>query len=701
MDPVVILGRESVTVGPGQEGRLPVRIRNQGRRVESYRVEVVGAPSAFAQVEPSVVSVLPGREVALDVIFRPPGGSATPTGTLPFAVRATSEVDSSSSAATEARLELVGVAGMQAWAPETTRWGRWSAHFNIEFDNQGNAATRLALTAHDPTGTVRLQLDPEDVDLVPGGRATAELTAKTRSPFLRGSPVARNLQVTSQTFAFGVPRPEPGGPPPQDDPNYRTFQLTFQQKPILPKLAIPLMLLAVVAVIAFAVWKLRGDERPQLELAAPLTPSGLQATSGGPNAILLAWRPVANAEGYEVVRTSVDGVANEQTLAEALPADQHTYEVPDLEVDTEYCFVLSALGPKESPPTAEECATTSSPTRLQRPTGVNAVHQTGSEYRVTWDYPPRPRGVEFVIFVDGNAASGPSPIRSVVIPIESEDVARTVSVVVQAVLDDDKSPLSDEFPLEVPAISPETTAPAPSTSAGAAPTTQAPATTQGSVVEPPPTTATETTSTPSTTSETTPLVVDELQNPPPTLVAMLRALQPQPAGSTLEAQLADVAATYELPVERLRTFSNRDTLAEPIAGETPLDFADAPAAQRFVYVRPRNEANAQLLCQKDPANCIVVRVVGAAAQSEGTTIAILPEGSDITTISSLDTLLDERRETLGTTSINVLDGREYDLSGGPVIYARGFDSEASAIEFCETTGLSEDQCLVQPLQPAD
>ena len=88
MDPVVILGSESVSVGPGQEQRLPVRIRNQGRRVESFRVDIVGAPEGFAEVVPPVVSVLPGREAEIDVIFRPPGGASTPTGTLPFAVRA-------------------------------------------------------------------------------------------------------------------------------------------------------------------------------------------------------------------------------------------------------------------------------------------------------------------------------------------------------------------------------------------------------------------------------------------------------------------------------------------------------------------------------------------------------------------------------------------------------------------------------------
>src|SRR5262249_41496267 len=137
MDPVVILSTDVVSVGPGQEQRVPVRVRNQGRRVESYRVDVVGAPAGFAEVVPPLASVLPGREAELDVIFRPPGGATTPTGSLGFAVRATSQVDASSSAAAEGRLELAGVAGLQAWAQETTRTGRWSTKYHLEFANQG------------------------------------------------------------------------------------------------------------------------------------------------------------------------------------------------------------------------------------------------------------------------------------------------------------------------------------------------------------------------------------------------------------------------------------------------------------------------------------------------------------------------------------------------------------------------------------
>ena len=152
MDPVVILGTDPCRSGPGQEQRLPVRVRNQGRRVESYRVDVVGAPAPFAEVVPPIVSVLPGREAEVDVIVpaarrrrrRRPARS-------PFAVRATSEVDASSSAVAEGRLELAGVAGLQAWAPETTR-SRAVVGDATTSSSPTRATPRRASrsTAHDP-----------------------------------------------------------------------------------------------------------------------------------------------------------------------------------------------------------------------------------------------------------------------------------------------------------------------------------------------------------------------------------------------------------------------------------------------------------------------------------------------------------------------------------------------------------------------
>ena len=85
------------------------------------------------------MSVLPGREAELSVLFTPPGGASAPSGVVPFAVRATSEVEASYSAVAEGNLELAGVTGLQMWAANNAAAGRWSGRYELEFANQGNA----------------------------------------------------------------------------------------------------------------------------------------------------------------------------------------------------------------------------------------------------------------------------------------------------------------------------------------------------------------------------------------------------------------------------------------------------------------------------------------------------------------------------------------------------------------------------------
>ena len=404
MDPVVILGTDVVSVGPGQEQRIPVRVRNQGRRVESYRVDVVGVPAQFAEVVPPQVSVLPGREAEVDVVFRPPGGASTPTGTLPFAVRATSQVDASSSAVAEARLELAGVAGLQAWARETSGSGRWSAHYHLEFANQGNAAVRLAVSARDPAAATRVKVEPDVVDLTAGGRAIAEVEVKARHPFLRGSVQNRTLQADCQTFAFGTERPVMGGVPPVDDPNHRTFQLTFQQKPILPRFLLPLLALAVVAGLAFAVLSLRKTTGVSLDVTNPLAPGLVSATAGGPNAMLIGWQAVPNAEGYEVRQASINDQPAEKIIAPTLPADQLTFPVAELQPGTKYCYVVRALGPDGHDSGFSElvCQATSAPTSLSIPRDVSVVPAGGDNYTVSWTYDgPASQDLMFSVLVGG------------------------------------------------------------------------------------------------------------------------------------------------------------------------------------------------------------------------------------------------------------------------------------------------------------
>src|SRR5262245_21727940 len=87
------LGERVVSVDPGSEVRVQIRVRNTGQVVDQFTLQVLGAAAEWSSVEPATVSLFPGREEAATVWFRPPRTSAVPAGELPFAVRVTSHED--------------------------------------------------------------------------------------------------------------------------------------------------------------------------------------------------------------------------------------------------------------------------------------------------------------------------------------------------------------------------------------------------------------------------------------------------------------------------------------------------------------------------------------------------------------------------------------------------------------------------------
>ena len=136
-------GHRHVSAGPGRSSGSRCGCATRAGASSPTSSRWSATPAAVRPGRARQVSVLPGKEAELTIMFRPPVGASTPTGTLPFAVRAVSEVGSSSSAVAEGRLELAGAAGLQAWADATTAAGRWSATYRLEFANQGNAPAPL------------------------------------------------------------------------------------------------------------------------------------------------------------------------------------------------------------------------------------------------------------------------------------------------------------------------------------------------------------------------------------------------------------------------------------------------------------------------------------------------------------------------------------------------------------------------------
>jgi Fibronectin type III domain len=681
MDPVVILGTDSLAVGPGEQARLPVRIRNQSRRVESYRVDVVGAAASFARVDPSTVSVLPGREAELNVTFTPPGGAKAPSGIVPFAVRATSEVESRYSAVAEGTLELAGVAGLQMWAANNAASGRWSGRYQLEFANQGNAGARIAINARDPSAAMRVSVEEPLIDLRPGGRTSTKLKAKARYPFLRGSPVNRQLQVDCRNVPFGALPPEPGMAPDPADPGHRTLQLTFQQKPVLTKLTVLLLVLGIGLLVAFAIFRLRQTEELSLDLTAPEAPPGLSVQPSGSTSVFLQWAAVPNALGYQIRETTNSGEMGSEVAV--VDAATRSHAIEELDPGQEYCFAVIAVGPEgaaNSAPTAHQCVTTSTPSALAAPDGLVAVPEGGGVFSLQWTHPDT-EGVEFAVLVDNTRQPDLVVGLSTRITLPQRETAYDALIAVQALRGEEASDPSAPQTVTVDALPATATTPPPTVApvtvpgGGTAPTTSAPVA------------ATTTTTTPVT--QTTVIVSPartELQDITATPAAFLGAYRPESQGGLpLEQRRNDLALAFDIPVTDIATFTNRDTRIRD-AVDTGGDLGNVSPSQMFFYVaRPTAEEAAAVCDRNNARTCGTFTLQGAPSAAEGTVVVVAGRLPATTPLAELDAALSELRAQLGRQTVFALDGGKFEgfSANEIVVFVSDLGTPEQIDQFCD------------------
>ncbi len=354
-DPIIQLETTQLTVEPGGQGRTLVTVRNLGNIVEGFALQVLGeGVSEWSEVTPAEVQVYPEQEATAVVVFSPPAGNTTRSGSFPFAVRAESVVDPDVSAVAEGDLEIGRVFGLQTKITPVTSSGRWRGKHFLEITNWGNAPVQLKLTATDPDEKLAFLIGPELIDLPLGVTAHAQLRVRTLKPFLRGAQVRHPFQLVGEP---DPPEVQTGPPSMIPNPRRATIDAAFVQRPILSKWTIIVALLLVAAIIGAIVWALTrpSEEEIGLSQGSPKTPT-LSVVPGDATSVKLLWQAQPNIQTYNIIRldaqgnnegvTPVDGQLEAQTIGELQPL-------------TQYCFQLQAIrADQKSPLSEKQCATT-------------------------------------------------------------------------------------------------------------------------------------------------------------------------------------------------------------------------------------------------------------------------------------------------------------------------------------------------------
>jgi hypothetical protein len=186
-----------ITVTPGSETLTELRVRNTGTVVDQFTFTPIGTAQGWITVEPPQVSLFPGAEETVRVLFRPPRSHTTSAGPSPFAVKVNSREDPEGSVVEE------GVVNVEAFGdlsleliPRTSR-ARRSAKPQVAIDNRGNARANVELTAFDADEQLSFAVDPQVLAVEPGTAQFADVRVTPRKRFWRGPAVTKPFQVVA------------------------------------------------------------------------------------------------------------------------------------------------------------------------------------------------------------------------------------------------------------------------------------------------------------------------------------------------------------------------------------------------------------------------------------------------------------------------------------------------------------------------
>jgi hypothetical protein len=181
-------------VDPGGEVLLELLIRNTGRVVDQYTLDVLGEAAAWSEV-PAVVPLYPGTEQTAQVVIRPPRASSTAARRVPFAVRVSSGENPDATTVEEGVLEVRPFVDTFAeLIPGTSRGRRRGVH-EVAVDNRGNTPMNADIVAVDPSNELRFVVRPPIVVVGPGRAVLARVVVRPRRRFWRGEPRTRSFRV--------------------------------------------------------------------------------------------------------------------------------------------------------------------------------------------------------------------------------------------------------------------------------------------------------------------------------------------------------------------------------------------------------------------------------------------------------------------------------------------------------------------------
>lgn len=187
------------TAVPGETARCALTVENTGPGPEDVRVELLGDLAAWGWANPSSLVVAPGATGTLAVTVKLPRAPQPPPGPLALSAAVVSAADR---VVVEGVLEVAPFVDAIASLRPHTSSGRSGRH-RLSIENRGNAPLAARVEARGDDVAVRVQ--PEQLDLGPGGSAEADVTVRTARRGLGPRGVNRPFEIVVRGEGLAAP----------------------------------------------------------------------------------------------------------------------------------------------------------------------------------------------------------------------------------------------------------------------------------------------------------------------------------------------------------------------------------------------------------------------------------------------------------------------------------------------------------------
>lgn len=229
-------------ITPGGTVTAHLRVWNESRIVDAYRLRIVGPPAEWPDVDAQLgkLPVYPGNHEKINISLTLPRDSELAPGRLTFAVHIASVEDPAAVAVPEAVI-TVGEFHDLAVEPvrSRVRGALWSSNL-IVLENTGNATTavRLRVANEAEDAPLRPRLRRARLTLEPGEQARISLMTRVLNPKFTGTAADWSIRVTAG-WADGA------------DGQEHTVAYVHRQHPLVPKPALKALIAVTALLVAF------------------------------------------------------------------------------------------------------------------------------------------------------------------------------------------------------------------------------------------------------------------------------------------------------------------------------------------------------------------------------------------------------------------------------------------------------------------